>query len=916
VEAVRETWLAWRAAPWRGELLARAIAAVKAATPSGAGWEDLVGRLAATQALDHLQAVARARVRPELLLLMERLGRTPADAALATFELASVGGGVALERLWTRLSAEGLRTALARMTWGRYASCRERVVAAMLRRALAEGVGAAALAELRAQEEPLRSSLAAAILPALADDDPLRGMIAAQVERSDPFARVGLLLDMPAEERRRWLRLLRAPAAEGGDAAAAEMLRALVEPAAAAEWARVAALADRAARLDEWELRMAQLGPIATLAESRRWLAEVHAALAAGLDEVYRLQVGVPATLWGEALVGLSPAQACEALVWLTWGDPSADPERALAAVLACETLPGKARVRLLGMLLESCAELTGEPSIAAPRGHVRALAVRAAEEVLKTPEATPREAMLAALELPPAALAAAADRWCRADPLLQGRPEHGTWLLAEALTRLASAAGSAGRAEIVAIVRTVVAQETEAVQVARLAGCAAWMTGAEREALIRRACAIGEPRVVGSLIRQVPAEEVATALAGPIARALALPDAHDRWAALAGLVGELPDPQGAEVLRSLWRAQTGEREDGAVLAFPRWAMDDALRRELVAHELAHPYRPYTAWLLGSYARGLPAAELAGVLDRALAEFAAIVDAPTSPGNDAGPFVEMADLLTEAQVREALEIVERMAAIPGPGWGGDRERARQHLALRLAALGRSEEAEARIRATREPEGELGALAAIRMSQGTGWSEVARLVIADDAEALASAIGGLTWRLPAAARAGAGEAVEGLLAAVRRLADPERRGELVAQLWEGFGGSSALPAERWAAEIRAHTTGTRRTQLLLALAATTAGTEYVAEALASAEEAELEEWFAAYCAVAPRLPAATRVVWLERWLLRGSGPRPGLLRELGEGAVGGEVVGVLAVLGGDAALVAAARALVKVAELLD
>ena len=45
----------------------QAITTVEAATPSGAGWEDLIGRLAATQALDH------------------------PGVALATFELASVG---------------------------------------------------------------------------------------------------------------------------------------------------------------------------------------------------------------------------------------------------------------------------------------------------------------------------------------------------------------------------------------------------------------------------------------------------------------------------------------------------------------------------------------------------------------------------------------------------------------------------------------------------------------------------------------------------------------------------------------------------------------------------------------------------------------------------------------------------------
>ncbi|MBL9103676.1 MAG: hypothetical protein JNL82_22205 [Myxococcales bacterium] len=923
----RELWQAWRAAPWRGELLAEAIAAARAEAPTGEGWEDVALRLGSMQAVDHIMRVARARVRPELLLLFERLRRLTPEEVLGKIDLETIGGGAALERLWWRLRPEGLRRALAGVTWGRHATCRERVLAAMLRTGLAEQVGEEALRRVRALAEPGRSSIAAAIVGQLAEDDPLRVSLRARIEASDGFTRVGLLRAMPAPIGRAWLGLppvweamawSEADRRERATWEPAE-LRGLVEAEAAAEWERVAAIAEPAARLDAWELRMAQLGPVATLDESRRWLAAVRAVIAARPDEVYRLQVGVPARLWDEALAGLAPALACEALVWLVWNDPQGDAERALTAVLTCEALAEKERVRLLGMLLEWCLALPGDTSGSryvpgAERMDVRELELRAAEALINNEEATPREAMLAALHLTRARLAFWADRWCQEDPLLQGEPAHGRRCLTSALARLAGAAGPAGRAEVVAIVRGLASAWTEAEQVAALAECADWMDEGERRELVRRACAVGEPRAVGSLIRWVPAQEVAAALAGPIARALALPEVHARWGALGELVGGLAEETGAEILRGLWaHEQAREGTDGAVHAFPRWAMDDALRRDLLAHEVRRPYRPYTAWLLGTYARGLPAAEVEAALDQAIAEFAAIAGEPTSPGNDAGPFVEMADLLSEAQVRRALEVVDRMAALAGRRWGGDLDCSRQALGLRLAELGYGEEAEAVIRATRDPAWALGGLAGQRLSRGAGWEAVAGLFETTGEEALASAISGVVGRLPAQAVAGLGAVAEGLLRRIHREEDPERRGELVHSLWQGFG--PALAGERWAAEFRAHTTGTRRVELLLALAATAAGAGYVEEALAEAEGLEPEDWFEAYCAVAPRLPAPRRVHLIVRWMER-RGPYTTVLRGLEDGATGREIAGVLAALGGDAALVVMARRLIAVADMLD
>lgn len=824
---------------------------MKERAAAGEDADGLVVKLLATQACDHLESAATRHVRPRLLGLLARHGRVTATEAAEQLDLHTRGGVEVLVGLGPQLTGEALRAALERLDWRSAWVCPAEAIAAMVRRAVGEGQGDEWVARVRELEEPRRSRILEALgEPIAAEEDPVTRMLAGEVDE--------------------------------------EML--------AAEWRRIAAIEDRTQRLDAWELRMAQLGSRASLALSRRWLAEVRAADG---EALYRLQVGVPAGLWEEAVAGLSPALACEARVWLVWDDHEADAGPALAAVLATE-LEVKVRTRLLASLVE---RTPGEVAEAAARA------------LLATPGCAAHDALGAIGRLPRAEQAAHIDAWCLADPFEHWRPVHPTAWVIEVLVRLAEVAGADGRAAILEVVRGLIAGWSEAQQVAALAAFAAWMDAEARAAVTARGLT-GEhaPQVVAALVALLPAAEVEAALTGPIARALRIPEADERWATLGGLVGDLSDAQGGAILRSLWARRAGD-DPHEILAFPKWAMDTPLRRALVEHELAHPFRPYTAWILGSRARGLPPAERGPVLDRAIEEFRAIAAAPTSPGNDAGPFVEMADLLDEAQTRRALEVVEAMAT--AGAWGDDLEYSRQHLAMRLGTLGHVEEAVARIRATRDPASMLGSLAGELLALGTGWSAVVRLFEGIAEDDLGAALAGLTWAIAEAMRANRADVAEGVLGLIGRV-EGERREEIIKDVVAGFG--AALPAARWLAEIEAHVPEARRAAVLLELArvAGAEAGEVVVEAarILEAGAEDIHEVFDELCAVAACLPLATRARLLARWI--GGFPRRGswFMGAWGEAEVGREVAAVLAGLGGDAALVAAARGVVEVARILE
>ena len=846
--------------------LTEIFAAERAA--AGDDWRGLVVRLAMTQALDQVEWAATRRMHPRLVVLLVRVGRLTADAAVELLDVCSFAGGEALAQLWRGLSPAGLQAALGRLRWGSYPDVPGDALVEMVARALELGCGEEALARVLGLDEPLRTRVLVALWSALTGE--LRAEVMAGIEAiEDPFARVGLLREVAPHEG----------------------LRGSIEPVCAAEWTRLAAITDAEARCAAWERRISELGPLATLAESRRWVATLRAGISSGADTLYRLQTWVPRALWGEALEGLAPAFACEGMVWLVWGDETADARPALAAVLACAELAAGDRVRLLGVLI---SRLDGEAAEVAARA------------MLGSSACTLADAMQAALYLPRAEQAAKVEAWCHDEPFERGLSGHALgWVLA-VLARLAEAADEPGRTEIVGLARGLSADWSAAgtgwIDFAR------WLGEEERVGLARHALIeVKDAKVIGRVIGLVP--EGMAVLADKIEEARKIPDAYERWSALGELVAELPEEQGAALLRAAWARRSGE-DPREIFYVPDWAMDAGLQRAKVAHELAHPYRPYTPWLLGMYARPLPAAERGPVLDRAIEEFRAIAGAPTSPGNDAGPFVEMADLLDEAQVRRALEVVESMAA-SAASWGCDLEYSRQALAQRLGELGHLDEAEARIRATSDPASALGTLVGGMLARGTGWEEAsARLAGVDVAAALA----GLVWTMTPETRAGRVDVVEWFLLWLPQIADAEDREDVLANLIiKGF--AAAVPVEAGVAAIREYSRDTMRAKLLLALAKVAGGAVLV-EAVAALDDVEdLEDVIDEVCEVADGLATATRISVLTRWL-RGLPRRNfSLLWPWAKEQVGLEISAVLRAAGGDAALVTAAREVAAVTRLL-
>lgn len=110
----------------------------------------------------------------------------------------------------------------------------------------------------------------------------------------------------------------------------------------------------------------------------------------------------------------------------------------------------------------------------------------------------------------------------------------------------------------------------------------------------------------------------------------------------------------------------------------------------VTAAEVARWGASFDAWRLASRAARAESAEVEALWDATMEAFEGIATTPVDPGNDGGPFVEVARAMDARRVRQALAIVERMAATPG--WIYRLNGSRATLASRLAELGHREEA--------------------------------------------------------------------------------------------------------------------------------------------------------------------------------------------------------------------------------
>jgi len=123
--------------------------------------------------------------------------------------------------------------------------------------------------------------------------------------------------------------------------------------------------------------------------------------------------------------------------------------------------------------------------------------------------------------------------------------------------------------------------------------------------------------------------------------------------------------------------------------AIPEWALGP---RELSARARrlrAHPDR-FLGWRLGWLATHMRGRGRERTVDQAIRAFARIVDTPTGPGNDDGPFCDVAPIMSARQVAAALRVVDRMRA--AGGWGDEVGSAGAALVARLHELGRADAA--------------------------------------------------------------------------------------------------------------------------------------------------------------------------------------------------------------------------------
>ncbi len=116
----------------------------------------------------------------------------------------------------------------------------------------------------------------------------------------------------------------------------------------------------------------------------------------------------------------------------------------------------------------------------------------------------------------------------------------------------------------------------------------------------------------------------------------------------------------------------------------PEWMLG---QRELVARAKALRANAdaFVAWRLGWAAEHMRGKERGRWLDEAISAFARIAGTPIGPGNDDGPFCDIAPLLDLRQAQRACSVVARMER--AGGWGDELGAAKAALAARLFTLG-------------------------------------------------------------------------------------------------------------------------------------------------------------------------------------------------------------------------------------
>jgi hypothetical protein len=886
----RARWAEFRRAPFRRDVLPPLIARCDAARRDAAANlvadpAALAELLAAAVVGDHLRRVQSLPLVPSMVALLVAADMLAPDDAVALLDLRSADERAFVATIVPRLAPAALWPLLERLLAAPALMAHFDALTPALRRAAALD-GPRTVALLRSAD---RAPHLAALLPHLDGD----ARAAARSHVLSHLSRRTGLFDQ--------LELLSRALPALTDADLAPLRRRLdlpdlaalpdwLAPRLRAEWDRLDAVRGARARLDAWESRLDAIGPLLTADDARRWLAALVFALVDDPQQAFRLQVGIPRELADEAAdlleSRLSAPILCDALVWLARPHGGRIAARAMRTILATE-LPDAERRHLLGALL---------PVLPPPERR------RAAATILADPERTTADELRAAAYLEGDRLRAAAQQLLDAAPLAAPRPSPALSpaLAVAPLAALAAQLAGDDRDAVLSAAWALAAQLDRGARWTSLRALAPLIAPADAARLAESVLAEPSlpPQARAAMLALLPDDRVL-----PHLRAAAddVPPTVDRWHVLGELAGDRPD--GGALLRRLYREreQAGALAPDEVVAFPPWARDVALWRAYAEHMRAHPWRPYAGWLLGAAARELPEQERGPVLDAALAEFAAIVATPTSPGNDDGPFVDLADLLSEPQVRRALELCARMQP---HGWGGDLERSRLHLHLRLAALGRVDEAAAAIAAIDRPDlraWATGALAGVRLSRGAAWS-TARPDAPADPEHRYNTLAGLLWALGEPASPVPEDIIAGALALLPGV-DPELLNPAVREL-----ARLRIDPPRWADVVRAHATGDVRVALLLDLAERTTSQPLAAEALAFAESDALDpdDIIADVLRAHALLPPAVLARWLTRWLAAGRS-----LSELHELPF----APALRTLGGPAAVRAAADALVGVADLL-
>ncbi|MCY1064582.1 hypothetical protein OV090_07405 [Nannocystis sp. RBIL2] len=329
------------------------------------------------------------------------------------------------------------------------------------------------------------------------------------------------------------------------------------------------------------------------------------------------------------------------------------------------------------------------------------------------------------------------------------------------------------------------------------------------------------------------------------------------------------------------------------------------------------PGDPFFAWRLSELAEASAPEGRAAVVDRAIEAFAAIALAPIDPGNDPGPFARLAPWMDEAQLRRAIAVSERMATAD---WRHQLSHARACLFVRLAALGRVDEAERLLPAIADAVVRADAHGQIfghRVAFGEAWSLPAGDTWSDDSLFLRFIVG-LTQVLEPPAHAPSEALLRGCLDRACTVGEVELRSaalQVLVDSWHATG-----PVALWASRVRERASGREQIEMLLLLAAQRA-TEPEARSVArlAVEQATtpaglreglwFDELWAAREVVAPAEAAGVFAAAMGR---AATDPRAWSLPRLHHSY---DLAEFLRWIGGEAAVAASVRALDEAAALL-